>query len=713
MPAHNVLTQSKKKRALDLARSNRLGEARALYAEVCTKDRSDAEAWFMLGAICGQMGLFDEAEQALRQAISLRPSAEAHDNLGMVMQAKGKFGEAVESHRQALRLRPDFARACFNLGHAYREMSDFASAAENFRQASRLQPDYFEAHANLGAALLQLQRFEEALPCFEEAARLNPGNAEIHRTLGNLYRQLGRGEQAVIALRRATQLQPQEIQGWTMLGNILLEQGNYREALAAYQLAQRLSPDDPEILNKTGHLHQYMGNLEEALDCFRQALKRNPRLIEAIAHLGNTLATLTRFDEARQCLESSLRDNPGEPRLLGVLANVYEKLGEPEKAHEVLRPLVEARVREPTAAVVFGNISKHVDRRDEAIQYIEELLRDTQISSADRQQMHFVAGKLYETGKKYDEAFEHYKKANEAVKQSYDPASQVRLVDALISTYTAEFMAGAPRASIVSDRPVFIVGMPRSGTTLVEQILASHPQVHGAGELMYLFDLAGELPGMLGTKELHPHCMKLINQPALDKLAQSYLGRLTTMSADAARVTDKLPSNFLLLGLIELLFPQARIIHCRRDPCDTCLSCYFQDFGARYAYSADLTHLGLYYREYHRLMQHWKKTIRLPMLEIRYEEMVDDQEAWSRKLVEFCGPPWDDRCLRFYESGRAVNTASYDQVRRPMYKTSAGRWRRYERHLGPLLAALGDLAKTGLQDESEKPNHDAALRPSP
>src|SRR3989344_3663942 len=626
MPTPNVLMQSKKKRALDLARSNRLDEARALYAEVCAKDRSDAESWFMLGAINGQMGQFDDAERCLRQAISLQPSAEAYDNLGLVLQARGKFEEAIASHRQALRLRPGFARAYFSLGNAYRQMGDFAAAAENCRQASKLLPVFFEAHNNLGAALLQLERFEEALPCFEEAARLNPANAEVHCTLGSTYQHLGRGDQAVASFRRAAQIRPGDTQTWSALGEALLTQGNFRDALAAYQQAQRLSPDDPDLLNRTGHLHQYMGNLDEAVHCFRQALQRNPRLTDAVVHLGNTLTTLTRYDEARQCLESALRDTPGEPRLLGVLANVYEKLGDQDKAHDILRPLVESRVSEPTVAVVFGSIGKRVGRQDEAIRYIEDLLREARFTEADRQQLYFVAGKLYESAKDYESAFQHYKKANEVVKQSYDPASQVRLVDDLIATYTADFMAAAPRAAVRSDRPVFIVGMPRSGTTLVEQILASHPQVYGAGELKDVFGLMAELPSLLGTKEPHPHCMKQLNQSALDTLARRYLDHLAAMSADAVRVTDKLPSNFLLLGLIELLFPQARIIHCLRDPCDTCLSCYFQDFGARHAYSADLTHLGLYYREYQRLMQHWKKVIRLPFLEIRYEDMVNDQE---------------------------------------------------------------------------------------
>lgn len=680
---------TKKEKAQALLRQNRLPEARALYEEICAGKKSDAESWFMLGAINGQLGLFDDAERCLRQAIALQPSAEAWDNLGLVLQAKGKFSEAVASHQQALHTRPDFARAYFNIGGAYRQMKDFSAAAENYRQAIQRQSGFFEALANLGASLLELGQTEEALTFFEQAARLNSSNPEIYRSLGIAYQRLGRTEQAILALQRVVQIRPNDTSAWSGLGEILLAQGKFNDALNCYQHALRTSPADPDLLNRTGHLHQYMGNLEEAVDCFRQALQHNPRLIDAVVHLGNTFTTLTKYDEAKQCLESALRENPGEPRMLAVLANVYEKLGDQDKAHEILKPLVEARVREPTAAVVFGTISKRFGRQEEAIQYLEDLFREEGFTEADRQQLHFVAGKLYEANKNYDEAFQHYQKANEVVKQSYDPANQVRLVDDLIATYTVEFMANAPRAAVRSDRPVFIVGMPRSGTTLVEQILASHPQVFGAGELKDVFGLMAELPSLLGTNDPHPHCMKQLKQSALDTLAQRYLDHLATMSTDAARVTDKLPSNFLLLGLIELLFPQARIIHCVRDPCDTCLSCYFQDFGARHAYSANLTHLGLYYREYQRLMQHWKKVIRLPFLEIHYEDMVNNQETWSRRLVEFCGLSWDDRCLRFYESGRAVNTASYDQVRRPMYKSSAGRWRRYEKHLAPLITALG------------------------
>lgn len=679
---------TKKEKAQALLRQNRLPEARVLFEEICAGKKADAESWFMLGAISGQLGLFDAAERCLRQAIVLQPSAEAWDNLGLVLQAKGRLVEAVASHQQALCLRPDFARACFNIGSAYRQMQDFAAAAENYRQAVQRQPSFFEALANLGACLLELGQSEEALPYFEQAARFSPGNPEISRGQGVAYQRLGHSEKAEVSFQQAVQARPDDWQAWSGLGEALLAQGKFGEALISYQQALRGSPANPDLLNRVGHLHQYMGQLDDAVRCFRQALQLKPDIIKTVAHLANTFITQARFDEAVQCLESALRAHPGEPQLLSVLANVYEKGGDHERAHEILRPLVDSHVNEPMAAVVFGSISRRVGRQDDAIRYIEHMLQDASHSPADRQQIYFVLGKLYEAASDYDRAFYQYRKANETVKQHYDPASQARLVNDLIAIYSADFMAAAPRASIFSGRPVFIVGMPRSGTSLVEQILASHPQVHGAGELLDIFDLMATLPGTLGTKEPHPHCLAKLTQAALDSLAQRYHAHLTELSADATRVTDKLPANFLLLGLIELLFPHARIIHCVRDPRDTCLSCYFQDFGARHTYSADLAHLGAYYREYERLMQHWKKVIRLPLLELRYEDIIADQEAWSRRLVEFCGLPWDDRCLRFHESGRAVTTASYDQVRQPMYQTSAGRWRHYEQHLGMLLKML-------------------------
>ena len=229
--------------------------------------------------------------------------------------------------------------------------------------------------------------------------------------------------------------------------------------------------------------------------------------------------------------------------------------------------------------------------------------------------------------------------------------------------------------------------MPRSGTTLTEQILASHPLVHGAGELLRMDEIRISLHGLTG--ENWPQCVNRLNRKTLDKLAQEHLDWLGRLASGKARVTDKMPHNFVLLGLIDLLFPEARVIHCQRDPMDNCLSMYFQGFNANHVYANNLEHLGAYYRQYERVMAHWRTVLRIPMMDMRYETMVAEPEQSARKLIEFCGLEWDDRCLRFYESGRAVSTPSYDQVRQPIYKKSVARWKRYEKYLEPLKRSLG------------------------
>jgi len=244
-------------------------------------------------------------------------------------------------------------------------------------------------------------------------------------------------------------------------------------------------------------------------------------------------------------------------------------------------------------------------------------------------------------------------------------------------------------ASNRSRLPVFIVGMPRSGTTLVEQILASHPLVYGAGELEAISEIYLGMQRRFGMARPYPYCMAEITRKQLDAMAQAHLDRLGGMSRGMARVTDKMPHNFLSLGLIDLLFPGARVIHCKRDPLDNCVAIFTQYFNEAHAYATNLADLGYYYRLYERLMHHWAETVEIPVLDLHYEELVAEPERHIRELIAFCDLSWDERCLRFHETKREVGTFSYDQVRRPIYKTSAGRWRNYAPYLDPLFESLG------------------------
>ncbi|MFB6261416.1 MAG: sulfotransferase, partial [Thiohalorhabdaceae bacterium] len=305
--------------------------------------------------------------------------------------------------------------------------------------------------------------------------------------------------------------------------------------------------------------------------------------------------------------------------------------------------------------------------------------------------MYFQLGGLLDKIGRYDQAIEAYHKANQLKPRSYNRQAQENHFRRIKEQYTAEFLESAPRATHGSRRPVFIVGMPRSGTSLTEQILASHPQVHGAGELEDIGATLKRIPGYLGSERAMPEAMAEATSEGLDRAAQGYLDRLAELApAEAQRVTDKMPQNFLHLGAMALMFPEAAFIHTRRDPRDTCLSCYFQNFvaqGLTFAY--DLSNLGHYYALYEDLMAHWHEVLPVSLYDLQYEELVADPETKVAELLAHCGLEWDDRCMRFFETERDTRTASYDQVRKPIYTASAGRWQRYADHIGPLVEELG------------------------
>ena len=332
---------------------------------------------------------------------------------------------------------------------------------------------------------------------------------------------------------------------------------------------------------------------------------------------------------------------------------------------------------------------------------MKALLASGKLSVGDAGRLHFTLAGVFDRLGCIDEAFAHYREGNnerlrhfQQAGTPFDPQRHWKLIDDLIATFDPDFFARFRPFGLDTELPVFILGMPRSGTTLVEQILCSHPKVFGAGELRDIPELVALLPDRLYTPEKYPACLSRLDGPALRTQAIGQLQRLVQRGGTAFRVTDKQPRNRLHVGMIRTLFPQARIIHCVRDPLDTCLSCYQQHFDAL-NFTSTLEDLGFYYRQYQRLMAHWRKVLPSPMFEVRYEDLVADLEGVSRQLVAFCGLEWDEHCLAFHENRRAVQTASALQVRRPIYRTSVGRWKRYEAHLQPLIEALGGAQPGG------------------
>ena len=307
-----------------------------------------------------------------------------------------------------------------------------------------------------------------------------------------------------------------------------------------------------------------------------------------------------------------------------------------------------------------------------------------------RQSLNFQAGRLFEDIGDYDRSFEAYREGNNLKPRKYDRSRTEEQFEKLKTLFTKEFFENAPRSNLGINRPIFIVGMPRSGTSLTEQILASHPEVFGAGELTQMVIVSQYMEDLFASNGIYyPECLNQASTEILNKAAQMYTDRIDELDVDSKYVTDKMPHNFMHLGLIALLFPDVSVIHCKRDPRDTCISCYFQDFvAAGLSFAYDLSDLGHHYKLYEDLMEHWKKVLPIEIYESQYEALTTDPSTNVRKMLQFCGLDWDDRCLEFHKTKRDTKTASYDQVREPMYTKSVARWQRYEKHLGPLLDAL-------------------------
>lgn len=560
------------------------------------------------------------------------------------------------------------------------------------RRVIALNPDHSQAHLNLGNVLLSQGNLDEAVVHYQTALRINPGYAEAHCNLGNILESMGRDHEAQASYRQALSINPDFAIAYFNLGNLLVRQQRLSEAQESYRQALRINPGYADAHTNLGYILSHLGWLDEALGCHQRALQLKPNNADCLCNIGIVLELQGKLDAAMESFDQALHLDPNHLKAIVGKASVLARQRKFEAAYELLRPCLDSGIADASAAITLASFCHHINRCAEVIALIERLLgqRNQSIGQHDLATLHFALGNLYDAIGSFDDAFNHYHQANELKSRGYDPLKHVRFVDSLITIYNKDFLNNAPHGKNESQRPVFIIGMPRSGTSLVEQILASHPRIHGAGELEVIGRMTDALPAELGVNTPYPQCLSSLTQEKCDELAQRYLEQLASQAGDALRVTDKMPRNFLHLGFITLLFPHARIIHCIRNPLDTCLSCYFQRFVGGNEFADNLADLGAYYNQYLRLMRHWKTTLDISMLEIRYEELVADQETMSRTLIEYCGLEWDDHCLRFFENKRTVATASYDQVSQPMYTKSVERWRNYEKYLGPLKKALAE-----------------------
>lgn len=497
---------------------------------------------------------------------------------------------------------------------------------------------------------------------------------------------LAEAEQALLAL--APSLGKDKVL-WLELGRIRITQGRHSEALEFLEKAVTNAPKSAEARLLLGMANQSCGNISRAIACFEKGAQIEPKNIEFNIRLGHAYTGINN-NMAISWFKKAQARQPGNIAVATGLARVYSTRGDVDDAYKILSPFLHKQPLDLHITIAFATICRPLKRCQQAIELLTSALQGKK-STADQCNAHFSLGKLYDLQDEYELAFKHYQLANSIAGKTYTPAPDKAFFNGMISTMNSDFFTRAPRATIATNQKkiIFIVGMPRSGSTLIEQILATHTSVYAAGELGEVASIAASIPTEVNDPAGYPSCLEKLDSDVVNRLTQRYLEFIADISADSSSIViDKMPDNFRFLGFIQLLFPNARIIHCRRNPLDTCLSCYFQNFEGGHSYSSDLENLGIYYRMYKKLMAHWKNTLELPLLDIEYEQLVQNPEDISKKLFEFCELEWSPDCLEYFKNSRSVVTASYDQVRQPIYQGSIDRWKNYEPYLQPLQNAL-------------------------
>lgn len=523
-----------------------------------------------------------------------------------------------------------------------------------------------------------------AIETLEKLHAANPGHPAIRAELASTRVMAGRVAEAIPILTEIVARQPAQPFGHFWLGQAMLRSFRGAEAVRCFERVRELNPADQDILQPLASAHLAAGRARGAEAACRELLLARPDHVPSMVTLTAALEQQGRLEEAGEISRRVLEIDPANASALAGVARVLQAEGRRDEARELLEPHL-AGAAQPTLVSTYAGLCSTPAQRRTCIDAATPLIDEPAVSTQDRAGLCFAIARLLDAESEHDRAFEFYLRGNELYPKAYDPSDKHLYTSHIIETFSKDRVASMPRAAASSGRPIFILGMPRSGTTLVEQILAAHPDVHPAGELQELRHIWRELVGKHGPQVTG---LAGLTQSEIDAAAERYLAHLDTFDTEAPRITDKMPHNFEQLGLINLLFPDARVIHCRRSPLDTCVSCYTIQFSLAHAYANDLAHLGHAYGEYRRLMAHWQAALDIAMTDVIYEELVADIEPHARRIVEFAGLPWNDDCLRFYEADRSVKTASVDQVRKPIYSSSVARWKRYEQHLTPLIHAL-------------------------
>ena len=653
----------------------RFDEAIASYTKALALKPNHVDAYFNMGTALQDQGRLDEAIGAYKKALSLKPDyAEAYNNIGNAIQGQGMLDEAIETYKKALAIKPDFAEAYINMGNTLKDQGKLDEAIEALNKALSLNPDHAGAYNNMGNALQEKGKFDEAIASYTKALSLKPDYAEAYNNMGATFKNQGKLDEATEALNKALAIKPDYADAHNNMGNTLKDQGKLDEAIEALNKAIAIKPDYAGAHNNMGNALQEKDMLDAAFTSYTKALAIKPDYADAYNNMGNTLKDQGKLDEAVASYSKALSLKPDHAEAHHNMGAALQEQGKLDKAIEAYK---EALAIKPDYAEAHRNLSLLIkyDSNHPQIAAVGEMMKRSDLTDDEGCHLHYAFAKMNEDIGRLDVAFESYVAGGRLRQKflSYDP-KQDELVFHQIKTTAPNIKDIVFKRPVeaTSHTPIFILGMPRSGTTLVEQIISSHSHVFGAGELAHLNRLASSLH--LGNQ--------IINSDSIFQVRIAYLTELEKVSDGSPFVTDKMPNNFLYIDLILKALPEAKIIHVKRDPAATCWSNFKHYFAVKgLGYSYNLEDAIGYFKLYQNLMSFWDDLYGDQIYHFDYDRLTVDQGSETRKLIEYIELDWEDACLSPHENKRRVKTASQQQVREKVYTGSSDAWRKFEPYL--------------------------------
>jgi len=660
-----------------------------LFKKAISNNKNNPEYYTNIGNAYKEMGDKPNAIKSFRNALKVNSGFDkAHFNLANIYYEMGNVKDAEKFYKSALKISPGYAEALNNLGSIYMDANDNQQARKMFVEAVSLNPEYVRAINNLGIVYDRLGDFDLSLEQYKRAVSLSPDYADVYYNMGNLYRDSGDFSQAINSYSKSLEINPGLAPAENNLALVYSDMDDFENAIKHFMQAIAVDPGYKYSYLNYGNLYRKAGMYGKAAEIYKKAIEVDRNFVDAYYSLACVSVDSDDSEQAIGYFNKTIELDNNYSQAYKNLGNIYKDFGDTEKAKSYF---IKAISIQPDYAEAYRELSTVVKLKedDAELKVMLNMIKDEALSDVQRMHVAYGLARTYESMKKYDNAFEYLETANVLRRKlfPYDAENIVYLAKKIKEVFTEDFIKSNKGFGVSDQSPVFILGMPRSGSSLVEQILATHSDVYGAGELDHISNLVKRICASRDNIN-YPECVTQFSHKDISNMAEEYLGLVGKDDTPEKFITDKMPHNFLYVGLIKVLFPNAKIIHTVRDPIDNCLSIYKTGFYDGHAYADNLKDLGDYYNHYREIMAYWNKLLPGDIFEVKYEHVVDDQSGQTRRMLEYLELPWEEACLSFYKTKRRVHTASATQVTRGIYRDSLKLWKCYEKQLQPLISVL-------------------------